>query len=817
MKKSLSIYCILFISVLLCISGSLLCTAEASTAKTVLLDDDFSTVKSYTAFTGTYTEVSGIGNSAPAIHLQSGQRLTHQVGARSSGVYVVEFDFMKPDNSATGIFWELTDARGGNNAANMSCDGSGIYMFCYDADGNGQTVALDEFFSAGKWYHISVTVDIDNKMLAVWVDGRRVVKEKILYYNPDIEFIGRFFDSRCYRTEYYLDNLNIYEDLVSEDIGMTDIYKPDSDISLPSVSKSGNGVITWKSSYTTAISHAGKLRVQPDYDTSVTLTATVTYDSFSETRDYIVRLGGHNGSITKVENHVDDFYYMDEFSLPSIVNATTSGGSKIILPVKWEDTLDVDLLEEKQIVYGVVSNGVSTVKAIITVHGAFVIQRVAFADDHGNTVIKMPESGAVSHIAIEKKATRDLIGNIRVAIVDENGDTISEELIELSSIDSWQPDVMSIIPINLELDFEDVDTYSIVVSVEDDYGTSYCEPFIHQSNETRYAPANIIIAGNSSVADFGRQVSPNNPNVKGWGEVLGHFFDTEVSITNFSSPKANISKLYDINTISGTVTDGDYVLVDFGNTDSTVLRKSEYPSAEEFEDSLVEFIDIVYSKKAIPVLLAPVLSSPFAYDDLQSAYVNKIYDVSDYYRVPLIDISDKAEERLNELSYDIYFTEDGRYLTMDGAIQFSKILVEEMDAIETYIDGYMRYDVVNNAENPENFDTSSYRVNRLRLFDSENNEVYKFSDATKIGAVTVELRSDSPKEGTAFVAVYKNGKLAFVEKYIIPTDGEWKKNCLKDIPVDIDISSHGNSDVQVKVMLTSGNVLPYSNAYHLDK
>lgn len=811
MNKTSNVFLILILSVLLC-SKIFFVYAEENSSRKILFDDDFSEQKNYVAITGTYTDSDGIGNSAPAILLQKNQRLTHQVAPVSSGVYVVSFDFMKPDNGENSAFMEITDKSGGNIAAYLGCTGSEIYLNCYDSEGNGKSVILDRHLKTNKWYNFSLTIDIDHKNIRVYIDGRRVGSDNVCYFNPNISTIGRFFDSRCYSSDYYIDNIMIYEDLIAEQISFSDIYMPAIDLTLPTSGKTF-GSITWESSYEMALSDEGVICSIPDYDTTVTLTATFTNGNVSEKRDYNVYLKGSVSRVVEFDELIEEISSTGNYTMPTAIGVKLFNGNVTQLPVVWDSYPDMSLMDEEQMIHGVVANGAAFVTARITVSGGFDVKRICFVDKNGKSVIRMVKNGNISGVVI-KKYTDDIIdGNIYVYIMDEYEEIIDTKEIPLSAFDECSVNGYGIIPVDITVSSENTGICYIKVEIIDTEGNMCCKPYIYECNNIRDDEAKILIASDSVISGKGRHIDPNNANIRGWSEVLQHFFDDNVTVADFSTPNIKITRPYNKKTVFGAVSENDYVIVHYGNTDSS-CRKFEYPTAEEFEEALILYLNEIMDKKAYPILMAPISTSE-SYMDLNESYEAVIRNVSTEYKIPLIDISDKIKHRFDELTHDVYWEDGGHYLTRDGAAQVAKHFVEEFDGIETFVDGYIRYDVVNSAENPENHNNASYRVHRLHLYDVDGNEVYKFSNADKINAVSVELISDVVKPGTIFVAIYDNDKFEFVNGHAILVDEEWKKYKLKTIPVNIDISKYETLDV--KVMMFADNLFPYSNVYQLSR
>ena len=816
MKKNLISKCFFLVLFLFaCIPFLFVCADENVETEKILLEDDFSDKKVYSVNTGTYTDSLGIGNPAPAVHIKKGERLTHSVSSRSSGVYILSFDFMKPEAGGINAFAEITDARGSANAAYLTLGSNGFYLQCYDVEGKLQSVLLDENFIPGKWYSFSLRVNIDAKIIQVYIDGRRVGKETVACLNPAVNSIGRFLDSRCYASEYYIDNVYICEDLIAEEILFCDIGNVSDDIILPASGQSGGKAI-WESDNEAVLASDGKLVAVPEYSVSVKLTANITKGSITQKREYYARVLGSKGSIIKAQPYIDEFYYSDSYRLPKFVTCTTENGEIIERPVVWENTFDKHLLDEWQIIYGDVANGEVVVKAQVKVLSVFTVQRISFKDSDGQVIVSALSGGNISSVGIRKNTSDTLNGNIKVSLQSGTGDVLNEKIISLETVGNWAEKETKIIPVNMNLQYDNIDLYTIKVSVTNENDDSYLTPYEYSVSRQSEGVPDVIVVGDSVVACAGRVVSNNKYYIKGWTEELYNFFDNEIAIKNFSNYKERITKIHNYNTVKEAIGQNDYLLIAFGNTDVTVCPKSDYPDIEEFRKSLTAYVNDMGYEGAIPILLTPIATSGSDYE-LQTIYAETIRNIAKEYEIPLLDLEKKTTERFSQLYDDIYWDENGRLLTFDGATQICKIIVEELDKIEVSIKPHMWYDVVNSVTNSENSEDAKYRVHKLSMVDDKGNEVYRFSDANKITEIVTELCVQEVQNSDVYIAIYKNEKLIHIDKYEIFENLPWQKNTLKSFPMVVDLSSYSNSDITVKVMIWNENSIPYCRTYKLSK
>lgn len=165
-------------------------------------------------------------------------------------------------------------------------------------------------------------------------------------------------------------------------------------------------------------------------------------------------------------------------------------------------------------------------------------------------------------------------------------------------------------------------------------------------------PITIYLAGDSTMAEK----MPDNRPETGWGEALQQFLDlARVRIENHAMNgrstrtfigekrwQAIIAKLKKV----------DYVFIQFGHNDAAKDRTDRYTPPEDYRKNLVRFITEVREKKAIPVLLTPVMRRRFdkdgAFQDSHGEYPGIVRAVAAENKVPLIDMHRKSERVIKQ-------------------------------------------------------------------------------------------------------------------------------------------------------------------------
>jgi lysophospholipase L1-like esterase len=156
----------------------------------------------------------------------------------------------------------------------------------------------------------------------------------------------------------------------------------------------------------------------------------------------------------------------------------------------------------------------------------------------------------------------------------------------------------------------------------------------------------IFLAGDSTMAEK----LPNKRPETGWGEQLQSFFNEKrVRVENHAQNGRSTRTFITENrwqAIVDKLKKGDYVFIQFGHNDSKE-NTDRYASPADYRKNLVRFITDVREKKAIPVLLTPVMRRRFDQDgrfqDTHGEYPGVVRVVAAEYKVVLIDMHRKSE------------------------------------------------------------------------------------------------------------------------------------------------------------------------------
>lgn len=177
--------------------------------------------------------------------------------------------------------------------------------------------------------------------------------------------------------------------------------------------------------------------------------------------------------------------------------------------------------------------------------------------------------------------------------------------------------------------------------------------FAAQNVLAQKSPITIFIAGDSTAA----QKLPEKRPETGWGEMLQkHFKDGKVIIDNRAQNGRSTRTFISENRwqqIVDALKKGDYVFIEFGHNDESKEKVDRYTPPADFRANLIKFISETRAKKAIPVLLTPVMRRKFDKDgnlqDTHGEYPDIVRAVALEYKVALIDMHRKSEAVLKNL------------------------------------------------------------------------------------------------------------------------------------------------------------------------
>lgn len=164
----------------------------------------------------------------------------------------------------------------------------------------------------------------------------------------------------------------------------------------------------------------------------------------------------------------------------------------------------------------------------------------------------------------------------------------------------------------------------------------------------------VYLIGDSTMCEYEAVRAP----LTGWGMPFKCFFDSTVTIDNRAKGGRSTRTFLTENRwqpIADSLTEGDYVLIQFGHNDEAKEEKykDRYTPVPDYKSNLIKFIAETRAKKAIPVLITPVTRMRFnkegRQEETHADYSAAVFEVAKQYNVPVVDLDKKSRDLLTEL------------------------------------------------------------------------------------------------------------------------------------------------------------------------
>ena len=164
----------------------------------------------------------------------------------------------------------------------------------------------------------------------------------------------------------------------------------------------------------------------------------------------------------------------------------------------------------------------------------------------------------------------------------------------------------------------------------------------------------VYLIGDSTMANKQVRAYPET----GWGMPFAIFFDERVKVDNHAMNGRSTKTFIEEDrwqSVSDSLREGDYVLIQFGHNDEVKTKKS-YIDESGFRENLIRFVMETRSKKAVPVLITPVARRSFDGDgkiqQTHAVYSELVRSVARQHDVPLIDLDQRSQRLLQNLGME---------------------------------------------------------------------------------------------------------------------------------------------------------------------
>lgn len=222
---------------------------------------------------------------------------------------------------------------------------------------------------------------------------------------------------------------------------------------------------------------------------------------------------------------------------------------------------------------------------------------------------------------------------------------------------------------------------------------------------------NIYLIGDSTMSD---KTNPETNPERGWGQMLPHFFNEQVTVKNFAvngrSTKSFINeKRWE--TVVEELKTGDYLFIQFGHNDQKIMDSLRYTNPfTAYRQNLIRFINESRAKGAIPVLFTSIVRRAFnshgVLEDTHGVYPFMVRDVAHESAVPFVDLQLKSEELVlalgAEKSKELYLwleagqyemypdgKQDNTHFSKKGALEMARLAVEGLQENKLAVTKYL--------------------------------------------------------------------------------------------------------------------------------
>lgn len=140
----------------------------------------------------------------------------------------------------------------------------------------------------------------------------------------------------------------------------------------------------------------------------------------------------------------------------------------------------------------------------------------------------------------------------------------------------------------------------------------------------------------------------------GWGMPFAGYFSDKVAVENKAmNGRSTLSFITEKRwqEVYEGLKDGDYLIIEFGHNDEKVDKPGVGITPEQYKINLAKFVMEARSKKAIPILMTPIVRRNFKDGqliDTHKNYPDVVRSLADSLNVQMIDMQRKTEKLLTQ-------------------------------------------------------------------------------------------------------------------------------------------------------------------------
>jgi len=209
---------------------------------------------------------------------------------------------------------------------------------------------------------------------------------------------------------------------------------------------------------------------------------------------------------------------------------------------------------------------------------------------------------------------------------------------------------------------------------------------------------NIMLIGDSTVATYNKRPK-DRPDLTGWGQVFGEFFNDDVTILNrAASGRSSKSFIGEGRWKKALTEKADYLFIQFGHNDCPGKGDRTTDPATTYQDYLKQYIDEARAADMTPILVTPMTRRRFENGKIYTTlrpYAEAMIKVGREKNVPVIDLHQKSVALFNQLgdagSADFSPSETDRtHFSGKGARSIARLVAEEIPAQVPELKPYLK-------------------------------------------------------------------------------------------------------------------------------
>jgi len=222
--------------------------------------------------------------------------------------------------------------------------------------------------------------------------------------------------------------------------------------------------------------------------------------------------------------------------------------------------------------------------------------------------------------------------------------------------------------------------------------------FFPATTDAQEPQIQILLIGDSTVATYTKRPK-DRPDLTGWGQVFGEFFNADVTILNrAASGRSSKSFIKEGRWKKAVAEKANYLLIQFGHNDCPGKGDRTTDPATDYQEYLRQYIDEARAVNINPILVTPVTRRRFQNGMIRTTlrpYADAMLKVGREKNVPVIDLHQKSVALFNKLGDEksAYFSpkpDDRTHFTSNGAREIARLIAEEIPRAVPALKPYLK-------------------------------------------------------------------------------------------------------------------------------